>query len=211
MRWDCWVELCDKYRFFDKIDETIWACWRPIRDFISPYWYRVFGFKHHIIKTKLTPKVWYDSDTRMLYAVMAIVEWFVRNDMRIVTLDEFEKELERIKEEGGEYRDSYMESWTMQYDRNIEIIGIYKWWKDYPNREKEIADALHTWHAYNESFMSDKKNFMSFFSAQDKMSEEQKKEEKRLSEHLHTLELKLEVEEQQMLKKAIDLRAYMWS
>jgi hypothetical protein len=147
----------------------------------------------------------------MLYAVMAIVEWFVENDMQFVTKEEFEKELEEIKKStDNEYRAYHMESWIMQYNRNSEILDIYKWWKNYPNREKEIDDALTAWHSYNESF-SDKKNILSFLGAKNNMNEEQKAEENRLSERLHVSEKMLEVEEQEMLKKAIDLRAYMWS
>ena len=63
---------------------VIWKIRNYIRDNIfNPIWFRIFGHKHHIVRTKLKPAPWYDTDTRMLYSVMALVEWYVENDMQV--------------------------------------------------------------------------------------------------------------------------------
>ncbi len=161
-------------------DKFYWPCYRWIRDHVSPIWYRFFGHKFHIVKTKLTPTSWIDTDQRMLYAVMDLVEWFVENDMSPNwTPEEYEEQVKWQKEElvkMGEPNDPYgqLEGLKRQYEIDQNILKVYNWWKKYPEREKEI----------NECPMSDRYG---------------------------ELTDKLEKEEQEMLKLAIEVRESMWS
>jgi len=201
-------------KLWKKLDDAYWACYRGIRDYIFyPTWYRVFGHKHHIVKTGLPPSPWYDTDYRMFYAVMSLVKWFVEKDMMKISKEDYELETERIKKDdkNTEFREDYLKSWEQQYETQNKIIEIYEWWKNYPNREKEIKKARHAWHSYVESFQKDKEDFFSFFEAKGTMTPEQKLEEKRLVFILHDIEDKLEKESDQMMMRAVELRVFMWS
>jgi len=163
---------------------------------ISPIWYRFFGHKHHIIKTKLEPSAWIDTDYRMLYGVMALVEWFVENDMDKITEEDYHKELERMnKEDPDGLKNMFIDHWKEQYKTNQEILKIYKWWKDYPNREKEIDIALSRWYENDGKYIFDNEN----------------KSDPKYRQELDELRDKLDREEQEMLKKAVELRRNMWS
>jgi len=200
-------------RITKALDDAYWACWRGIRDLVSPVWYRFFGYKHHIVNTELKPCSWIDTDTRMLYAVMALVKWFVENNMRIWSKKDYENELKRIKEKvGDEYRDYELKSMTDQYEGDQKIIGIHKWWKNYDKRQEEIDEARNQWHDYIASFQADKEDFMSFFNVErEKMNKVQRAKAKKLLDVLDNLEKKLADEEQEMLKLAVELRGRMWS
>jgi hypothetical protein len=108
----------------------------------GPIWYRFFGYKHHIIKTSLKPAVWYDTDTRLLYAVMDTVKWFVDNDMNDQWTDgSVEEEIERIKiEEPEESQAKIINLVEQSYEADQAAIRIAEWWKNYPAREKEIEE-----------------------------------------------------------------------
>lgn len=195
----------------NKIIKSYYVCRNWFRDSIfEPIWYRFFGHKFHIVKTKLTPSPWYDTDTRILYAVMGLVEWFAENDIRMPTQEEYEGERERINEEEGEYKEDYLKCWEEQYETNKKIMGIYYWWKLYDHRQEEIEKSLNDWHNYEMSFIKDPDDFL---WAQNKksMTEEEKKESKRLLDYHWELENKLRKEEQEYLKLAIELREHMWS
>lgn len=200
-------------KIIKKLDNCYWACYRFIRDYIfEPVWYRVFGHKHHIVRTGLNPSPWYDTDTRMLYAVMSLVENFVENDMVPWSKKGRKEELERIDKEESEYKEKEKIILNEQWANEDGIKNIYKWWKNYPNRQKEIKVALSKWHDYISGFQKDKDDFAEFFTiVRNAMNKEQKKEEKKLSKRLHDLEKKLANEEQEMLKKAVELRLAMWS
>lgn len=193
----------------DNILDAYWFCYRFIRDGNSA-WYRFFGHKHHIVKTKLTPASWYDTDTRMLYAVMSLVEWFVENDMMKWSVEERQKELDRI-EKDPELYNGERECLKRQWEAEDGIVEVYKWWKNYPNRQKELKIALHTWSEYISNLQKDRNDLKEFLNMHNIMNDEQKIKEKELNGHLHHLEEKLKQEEQDMLKKAIDLREAMWS
>lgn len=193
-----------KSRLIKKARDTYWACYRWVRDLISPIWYSFFGYKHHIVKTKLTPSIWIDSDERMLYAVMAIVEWFVENDMMEITKKDFDSEIERIEKENysdPEIKKYEIDSWTNQYNLNQKTLEVYKWWKNYPTRQEEISRALSDW---TRVALKDGSTFKT-------MTEVEVIEGEKLCKHFHDLEDKLEDEEQEMLKLAVELRGAMWS
>lgn len=143
---------------------------------IQSLYYRWFGFRHHIIRTSLPPSVWYDTDTRILYAVMDTVKWYVENDMSdIMTEEQLDNEIERIKSEHtGDIQDTLINELKRQCGIDNAILCIYKWWENYPNREAALD---------NEN------NFKKYDLMHDKLRQE----------------------EQDMLKKAIDLRFNMWS
>jgi len=201
-----------------KTEDGYWAFYRWWISIFEPVWYKIFGHKFHIVKTKLKPSPWYDPDTRILYSVMAIVEWFVKNDLREWTVKEVEEEITRIKnEEDKEYQKDHIECIQNQYKEQEEIKSIYKWWENYDNRTKEINEALSTWHRYTENIA--KREFEDyddaciplFFETQKKMTKEEKKIDDDLFAKLHKLEVDLQNEEQSTLKKAIDMRFRMWS
>jgi len=201
-------------KLYDKLNDAYWFCYRVTRDYISwPVWYRVFGYKHHIVKTGLPPHPWYDTDTRMLYAVMSLVEWFVENDMMMISKDKFEAECDRIKkEEDKEYQEKSLEEWAEQFENQNKIIGICLWWENYPKRLEEIDKARSDWHGYIESFQKDD-DFLSFFRMKMKniITDDQKAEEERLNDIIRGLKNKLKEEETQMLIRAVELRGSMWS
>ena len=197
----------------NKLDKSYWSCRNFIRNNIfEPVWYRIFGHKHHIVKTGLRPSPWIDTDERMLYAVMSLVEWFVENDMRAWTPKERAEELERIESESGEeHIEDFTESIKSQWANEDGIMEIYKWWKNYTARQELIKMQLHEWSDYVESFQKDKEDFLGFFRVRDIMNEEQKAKEEALNKTLKDMETKLEQETQDMLKKAVELRESMWS
>jgi len=200
----------------NKFEDAYWACYRFIRDRIfEPVWFRFFGHKFHIVKTKLRPAPWYDTDHRMLYAVMALIEWFVENDMQKITREELEAELVRIKEEDSvEYQKGYIEEWMGQWASNQEIISIYDWWKDYPRREEEIDQAITVWHDFVQECIdkNDKMNdFLGFMNNRNKLTKEDSNKENELANIHRKLERELLEDEQKYLIKAIKCRGRLWS
>jgi hypothetical protein len=191
---------------------VIWKIRNYIRDNIfNPIWFRIFGHKHHIVRTKLKPAPWYDTDTRMLYSVMALVEWYVENDMQVWSEKERKDEIDRIKSQennGDSFRSDELDIIQRQFNEQDEVLKVYAWWKNYNNRQKDINEALHKWHNYVSDSDEDVCSFLNKISS---MTEEKKKEEKRLNNELMDMERKLSEEEQLMLKKAVELRYSMWS
>lgn len=199
-------------KIIKKLDNAYWACYRWVRDRVSPVWYRFFGHKFHIVKTKLTPCSWIDTDQRMLYAVMDLVEWFVDNDMNHWSKEDVEAEYKRLKEEDPEDKLEQLKCFDDQHKGDCQIIEIASWWKNYPNRLRENQDAVRAWFAYLEKFRtSDDEPCWQLINKRTIMNEEERKEENRLSDLHNSLEEKLNQEEQEMLKLAVELRNRMWS
>jgi len=202
----------------DKLLDTYWKTHWKIVNACSPYYYRFFGHKHHIIKTKLTPAVWYDSDMRILYGVMAVVEYFVENDMQRWTRNEYEDQIDEINKSNRDPKTKELEVAHMshQYNTELKIMDIYYWWKNYPNRLKEIEIALHNWSEYVNSFCKGNETeidgFIHYLNNRDTIMNDQEKQiEHNKHKYITNLEMTLEKEEQDMLKQAIELRKYMWS
>ena len=167
-------------------------------------------YNHHIIETNLEPGEWIDTDTRMLHGVMALVQWFVENDMQSWTKRQYDKECERIrKEEDAEYRNSQLKGLKDQYEGDLKIIGICKWWKNYPKRLKEIQKATSKWWKYASKFKDS--NHLLTCEATKNMNDKEKAKERKLLGESHNLKEKIEKEEQEMLKLAVELRGRMWS
>jgi hypothetical protein len=194
--------------------DIYYICYRFIDRNISPIYYRFFGHKFHIVRTGLRPQAWHDNDTRILYAVMSIVKWFVENDMRIVSEVDYLKEVSRIANterlNDNETLGQHLELWVEQYEAQIEILKIAAWWKNYDNRQKEISEALNNWADYTK-INNNWEQGISFLNNRHLVIEEERLKERELSNKLHNLEDQLAKEEQEMLKKIIELRGYMWS
>jgi len=198
-------------KFFKKVDNMYWACYRAVRDIVAPVWYCFFGRKHHIIKTGLTPSCWYEVDTRLLYGNMELVKWFVENDMDVISAEEYEEEIKRVKEEDTGCGVDCLEQWTDQYEKQKQILDIYAWWLNYKNRLKDIAEALNVLSAYRCSFSSDSDSFLSNLNSDKNMNQEEKVEYNRLQKLYWDKKEELDNEENKMLHKIIDLKGIMWS
>ncbi|HUV85045.1 MAG TPA: hypothetical protein VMV86_05000 [Methanosarcinales archaeon] len=127
---------------FRKFKRLISSIRYSIGKIIGPIWYRFFGYKHHIIKTSLTPAVWYDVDDRILFAVMDTVKWYVDNDMMDVWTEKAqEEELKRVEEEHqGKFKEEIIEQLKSCFEADKVALEIVAWWENYLNREKEIRE-----------------------------------------------------------------------
>ena len=89
------------------------------------YLYHRFVTKCYYLDTKLARGDWYDTDTRLLHAMMNALIDFVEKEKPFETHDyDFDKRHRKIKK---------------------DIEEIYNWWKSYPSLEKEIDDKLTEW------------------------------------------------------------------
>jgi hypothetical protein len=158
---------------FNKITYYLWRAWYNFLD-IPYYLKQRFIRKHHIVKTTLNPWTWHETDTRLLYCTMALLEdFFVKQiSMDIVCWDSDEEHKHARK----------------------EMDEIRAWWKNYDNRQKEIDNALTEW--------SDE--FKGF-------GKKQTPKEKELMNKLHDMEVKLNEEEKEMMKRLVDIRSFLWT
>jgi len=193
-----------------KIDAKYWVCRNWIRDNIWYYLrYGKFGDRHHIVDTGLPPAPWRSVSTKMLYSVMSIVEWFVENDMQMHSANEFEAECERIMaEDPPSYRAGNLKLWIYQRKKYLEICEIYVWWKNYDRRDEDFSHALSAWASYCEGFSS--RDDVCFLTGRNNMNEDERVVEVELKDKIEVLREALDREEDEMLKRAIDLRECMW-
>jgi len=191
-------------KFISRIHDIYYPIRRKIIDFVSPIYYRFFGHKFHIVKTGLRPQAWHDSDVRILYAVMSIVKWFVENDMQKTSETDYLREYIRIIHDNN--MEGEAQGWVNQYRRQKEIEEIALWWNNYDNRLKEIDDSLTKW---SQCGVMD--NLHNGVFPINNLPEDKRKIERELSAIHSQLGENLHQEEQEMLKKAIELREYMWS
>jgi len=82
------------------------------------------------------------------------------------------------------------------------IKELYAWWKNHPTRLKEIDDMLSKWH---DTAFDHSKPML------DQMNSEQSPEARVLFDELHKLEKALQEEEQENLKRLIDIRFFLWT
>ena len=161
--------------------------------FIEPfrkvyYWLKnVLVRRHHIIKTKLAMGYWYCVDTRMLYGMMNLLMDYLKD----------EKPLETINWDADEYH---------KHARD-EMLVIRDWWLNFPNREKEINDALEKWHnaKFGETDHEDLDEWI------DKMNQEDTPEVHDLHKALVMLEENLRNETEDMLIRLVRIREYLWT
>jgi len=147
-----------------------------------------FFRKYYLIDTHLSKGSWHDSDYKILHGMMSVLVDFVEKEQKIV-------------------------DWTTDPEHQKaydEFMSIYKWWKDYPNREKLINDKLHEWYDTAHPLGRDELGFnLNIFDSL--MSTSKKIEANELSEELHQMEQKLKEEEQEMLHKLINIRSFLWT
>jgi len=173
-----------KWHIFKEWFRDLWGI-RHFRDF--KYWLKnTFVRKHHIIKTKLPMGQWYDTDTRMLYGMMNLFIEFL----------EKEEPFETIDYDSNEYWKKVKE----------DILVVKAWWENYDNRLKEIEEALDAWH--DVQFVNCKDCSNDWI---DRLNQEDTPEIKELFERHTELEDKLDKEEDEMLKKLVDLRHFLWT
>jgi len=134
-------------KIWDKIDDAYWWCHRNIRDEIfAPIWYRFFGHKLHIIKTSLRPAPWIETDTRILYAVMDTLKWFVEHDMDDWIIEHYEEKMADIEKiEGEKVREVSLQLLNEKIEGEKEILDIITWWNNYNNRLQGLENALDEW------------------------------------------------------------------
>jgi hypothetical protein len=142
-----------------------------------------FVVKHHLIRTGLRPG-WWDTDTRMLYGMMALLVEFI----------EKEKPEEIVE-------------WDSASDHahaRDEFKAIYGWWKNYPKFQNEISDLLSKWHdcKFGKDYSHDWIK---------KLNIPDTKEAKRLFDNLNIAEQRLEEEEQDMLMRLVKIRHFLWT
>ena len=87
------------------------------------YWWRNYIFnRYDLVRTGLDKGSWHDIDQKMLYANMEMLVSYVEKEdaLNFIVWDKTKEEC-HVKN---------------------EIIEIYNWWKDYPNKVKHVEEAL---------------------------------------------------------------------
>lgn len=154
-------------------------------DWCRDLWYGQVTRCHWKIRTKLKKRSWIDSDSRILYGMMAVLDDFYRDEIALNIVDwEADEDIKRVKK---------------------ELDGIKEWWDNYENRLKEIENRLNQWADY--SRIPDENGELSLHFLNRKRDEVEMK----LFDAISVAENKLKNEEQEMLKKLIELRFYMWT
>ena len=88
-----------------------------------------FGWKAHIINTRLTPSYWYDTDERMLYGMMNLLVEYVDGEEPFELID-----------------------WRENQSVENEIKKIYHWWKVcYPALLKDEELSTSEWYDYSKT------------------------------------------------------------
>jgi len=176
-----------------------------IRDHIGEWWYNLWrytwGFSHirdawwflrhrlwdryDLIPTKLDKGSYHDIPETLLHGMMELVVRFVED----------EKAFERV---------DFKQSGTQWVEAGEDIKEVYNWWKDYPNRVKEIDIALDNWSnvAYDKT-----KDFIEQLN-HNKLNTP---EIKRYSEIYDFLQIQLKEEETIMLHKVVNIKEFLWT
>ena len=159
---------------------------RQLRDF-RHYLKHCFILKMHLIETGLPKGSWYDTDTRMLYGLMSMLDDFINKEKCFETIV-WDDDPEHIRVKN-------------------EILAINSWWLNYHNRKDEIEIALHKWHLSKFGPDEDCKhsNWL------EKLNQPDTTGSKLWSEILHELENKLESEEEDMMIRMIKIRKFLWT
>jgi|688.fasta_scaffold129405_4 hypothetical protein len=169
--------------------------WEKLVDFYYVIYHKIYNLpyalkmrfirKHHIIKTSLNPWCGHDTDDILLYGMMDCFKKFY--DEEVVdgvvnyNVDDEHKVIRQSMEE------------------------IYLWWKDYPNRLKQIEDALDNWFELERAtggFALDKRKTVQM---------KRTKECQEAWERLPLLEELLYIETQAVLTKLVKIRGSLWT
>lgn len=139
--------------------------------------------KAWLVRTKLPKGKWFDSDERILYAMMAILDEFYEHEVSLNVVDwDADDNTRQAKE---------------------RLDEIKAWWDDYPRRKQEIDQTLKDW--YDESTKDSNGDFLA------SLNKPQTEKEAALMAKLRKKEEVLEAEEQRMLTSLIEVRRYMWT
>lgn len=167
-----------------KIFENIYWWWKYNR--IKDVYYHIrnrFFCKYYLVDTGLPRHEWCDVVVKMLYANMELLVDYI----------EKEKAFEVIEWNSDEYHQNAKK----------EMEEIYKWWKNYKNRQKEFDTALDVWYkaTYKDSFVDIIKD----------LNKPRTEYSKDLFDKLNQMEEQLDKEEQEMLIRLIKIRKFLWT
>ena len=172
-------------------------------DCIKEWWYDLWqytwGFKHihdfkyaakclvfkryDLIRTGLPKTHWVDKPELILHGIMGLIVDFVEKE------DCF---------------NSVSYTGTYWVEVGTTIREVYDWWKDYPNRQKEITIALDNWHDIKYQNVP-RDNILDHLN-----KSVDTPEEKRYYLLHDELEKKLDAEEDEMLIKVMKIRTGLW-
>jgi hypothetical protein len=148
------------------------------------WWIKNFLFhRYDLIRTGLDKGSWHDTDTVILYGMMNLLVQYVEIEDPTILTREINKETFTCEEE------RIMAERCAADDEEVKLI--YKWWKDYPNREKEIESKYDEYGKCRreKSDIKEECSFVEIVQMEDKLSEE----------------------EQDMLIRLIKVRGYLWT
>jgi hypothetical protein len=162
----------------------------PIR--AAKYWVRHRTIdKYHVVKTDLEPN-YYDVDTRMLHAVMALVCVYVEDEQG--GYDELIRWGNELIGYSNDANEPFPGATKQQGEKDLGVADIYRWWKhEYPADCKTRDDMIH-------ELFGGYRLGHKFTDTQQARYDEMRK-----------LEEKIDADEQTYLHKAIDLRRGMWT
>lgn len=158
--------------------------WRRYRD--AKWWlfHRLIPrHRYHVVHTGLEPS-YYDVDTLMLHACMALLCRYVENEHGgAERLSEFVAELRAAPDTNAP------ETCEEQAARDDEALAIYRWWKVEKPADEELNErqltALYGWPRDPDPFCTE--------------------------EEFRALETKIDDDEQGMLHRLIDIRGSLWT
>ena len=188
---------------WDKIEDSYWFIFyrSSFAHRTKEIYYSIFGTKPHIVKTELKPTSWIDKDSILMYSMMKLIIDFVDEEKAFT----------------GHVDWDYDET---HKDARTNILEVYNWWKNYPNRQKEISEALDKWHDKSSiKKWFDKENKDEDYDSETKVYRMDNKHanpedeivEKDLFGALHLLEEKLDKEEEEMMHKIVKYRHFLWT
>ena len=173
---------------WEKLDYALFRI-KDIPYGIKGLWRTYVSKKHWQITTKLPRTSWIDSDRRILYGMMQVLDEYYRDEISLDIVD-----------------------WVNdphQKEVKAKMDEIKAWWDNYPNRVKAIDNKLDAW--YNCRCETRKDLNIEPDDILGWVNKEQTDEEKQLFDELSQMEIKLIEEEQEMLHKLVDIRREMWT
>ena len=173
-----------------KMKTLFWKIWY-LRPHDVYYWFKNRFFKRYdLIRTGLSKSSWADKDYLMLYGMMGLLVDFVE------------------KERGIYYVDDAPE----QNETKRKLMDLYtEWIVDYPNLVRLEEESLTAW--CNTTNMEFRDCEMEEYSEIVFVQEEgfTKADSTKLFDLHSKAELKREEKEQDMLKRLVELRQYLWT
>jgi hypothetical protein len=160
---------------------------RRVKDIRNWFRYRLHPKHHyHIVRTGLSPG-YYDQDTRMLHACMALLADWIEENGGVDHIVNWSAEL------CAATNASTQEVNIRQADIQDEALAIHRWWTvERPEAERDKEKALDDWYGWQG----------------DKGQDESPKGER--WEVLNALEEKLAEDDQAYLHRLIEIRPSLW-